>query len=62
MYKLLIINDLTKIWKVKGHIWKTVYGIHKSSNCIKFKFICHSKTYDKWEEGGNRSLGPKTSD
>ena len=43
----------------KGHIWKADYQISKSSNCIKFKFVCHSNTYDKWEEGENRLLSPK---
>ena len=43
----------------KGHIWKADYEIPKSSNCIKFKFVCHSKTYDKWEEGENRLLSPR---
>ena len=50
-------------WKPKfnlnwfpGHIWKADYKMLKSSNCIEFKFICHSNSFDKWEEGGNRLL------
>ena len=42
-----------------GHLWKGYYEMHKSSNPIKFKFVCHSATYDKWEEGENRILSPK---
>ena len=52
-------------WKPKfklnwnpGHIWKTEYKMQKSSYCIKFKFLCHSYSYDKWEEGDNRLLCP----
>ena len=43
----------------KGHIWKADYEMPKSSNSIKFKFVCHSKTSDKWEEGENRLLSPR---
>ena len=53
-------------WKPKfnlnwspGHIWKKDYKILKSSNCIEFKFVCHSNSFDKWEEGGNRLLCPR---
>ena len=42
-----------------GHIWKADYEMPKSSNDIKFKFVCHSSTEDKWEEGDNRLLSPK---
>ena len=41
----------------------------KSNKCIKFKFLCHSYSIDKWEDGENRLLCPnnlngfeKTSD
>ena len=40
----------------EGHIWQANYQISKSSNNIKFKFVCHSNNYDKWEEGENRLL------
>ena len=40
----------------EGHIWQANYQIPKSSNNIKFKFVCHSNNYDKWEEGENRLL------
>ena len=40
----------------EGHIWQANYQISKSSNSIKFKFVCHSNNYDKWEEGENRLL------
>ena len=43
----------------KGHVWKANYEMPKSSNSIKFKFVCHSSKYDKWEEGENRLLSPK---
>ena len=43
----------------KGHIWKADYELAKSSGSIKFKFVCHSNTSDKWEEGENRLLSPK---
>ena len=42
-----------------GNIWKADYELPKSSNGIKFKFVCHSKSGDKWEEGDNRLLSPK---
>ena len=52
-------------WKPKfklhwnqGHIWKTEYKMSKSSNCIKFKFVCHSDSMDIWEKGENRLLCP----
>ena len=43
----------------EGHIWQANYQMPKSSNSIKFKFVCHSNEYDKWEEGENRLLSPK---
>ena len=43
----------------KGHIWKADYEMSKSSKNIKFKFVCHSKEHDKWEEGENRLLSPQ---
>ena len=43
----------------EGHIWQANYQMSKSSNSIKFKFVCHSSNYDKWEEGENRLLSPK---
>ena len=42
-----------------GHVWKADYEMQKSSKIIKFKFVCHSKTSDKWEEGENRLLSPQ---
>ena len=42
-----------------GNIWKADYQMAKSSKSIKFKFVCHSNTSDKWEEGENRLLSPK---
>lgn len=52
-----------------GHIWQGNYQMAKSSNNIKFKFVCHSNEYNKWEEGENRLLSthnlnglPKTSE
>jgi protein-tyrosine phosphatase len=58
-----------KLYWSKGHIWKADYKISKSVRYIKFKFVCHSKNSDKWEEGENRLLSPnnlnglpKTSD
>ena len=42
----------------EGHIWQANYQISKSSNNIKFKFVCHSNNNDKWEEGENRILSP----
>ena len=41
-----------------GHIWQANYQMPKSSNNIKFKFVCHSNECDKWEEGENRLLSP----
>ena len=41
-----------------GHIWRADYHMSKSSKNIKFKFVCHSKTSNKWEEGENRLLSP----
>ena len=43
----------------KDNIWKADYEISKSSKSIKFKFVCRSSTYVKWEEGENRLLSPK---
>ncbi len=43
----------------EGHVWKADYQMSKSSKNIKFKFVCHSKEYDKWEDGENRLLSPK---
>ena len=43
----------------QGHVWKADYEMPKSINSIKFKFVCHSSTYDKWEEGENRLLSTK---
>ena len=40
----------------EGHIWQANYQMSKSSNNIKFKFVCHSNYNDKWEEGENRIL------
>ena len=42
----------------EGHIWQANYQMSKSSNNIKFKFVCHSNNNDKWEEGENRILSP----
>ena len=42
----------------QGHIWKADYQMSKSIKNIKFKFVCHSKESDKWEEGENRLLSP----
>ena len=43
----------------EGHLWKADYQMSKSSKNIKFKFVCHSKEYDKWEDGENRLLSPQ---
>ena len=43
----------------KGHIWQHDYAMLKNDNCIKFKFVCHSNSYDIWEKGDNRLLCPK---
>ena len=42
----------------EGHIWQANYQMPKSSNNIKFKFVCHSNDFNKWEEGENRLLSP----
>ena len=42
----------------EGHIWQANYQMSKSSNNIKFKFVCHSNDFNKWEEGENRLLSP----
>ena len=42
----------------KGHIWQANYKVSKKINYIKFKFVCHSKHYNIWEEGDNRLLSP----
>jgi len=66
--KIYIYGNITDFgnWKPKfnlnwspDHIWKVDYKILKSSNCIEFKFVCHSNSFDKWEEGGNRLLCPR---
>ena len=41
------------------YIWKAEYRMPKLCNCIKFKFVCHSNSFDKWEEGDNRLLCPR---
>jgi len=43
----------------EGHVWQAIYSISKSIDYIKFKFVCHSKDYNIWEEGDNRLLSPK---
>ena len=43
----------------KGHIWTVNYTMLKSDNCLEFKFVCHSNSYDKWEKGDNRLLCPR---
>ena len=52
-------------WKPKfklhwnsGNLWKGEYKMLKSNKCIKFKFLCHSYSIDKWEDGENRLLCP----
>ena len=52
-------NPKFKLTWSEGHIWQANYQISKSSNSIKFKFVCHSNNNDKWEEGENRLLSPK---
>ena len=43
----------------KGNIWQHDYAMLKTDNCIQFKFVCHSNSYDIWEKGDNRLLCPK---
>jgi len=52
-------NPKFKLRWSEGHIWQATYQISKSSNSIKYKFVCHSNNNDKWEEGENRLLSPK---
>ena len=42
----------------KGHIWQADYKLSKTIDFIKYKFVCHSKHYNIWEEGENRILSP----
>ena len=42
----------------KGFIWKTKFSMKKSDTCIKYKFVCASEFYDRWENGQNRLLCP----
>ena len=51
-------NPKFKLRWSEGHIWQANYQMSKSSNNIKFKFVCHSNNNDKWEEGENRILSP----
>ena len=46
----------------KGHIWQADYKLSKSINLIKYKFVCHSRHYNIWEEGENRLLSPNNID
>ena len=52
-------NAKFKLSWSKGHIWQAIYKISKKIDYIKFKFVCHSKHYNIWEEGDNRLLSPK---
>ena len=52
-------NPKFKLRWSEGHIWQATYQMSKSSNSIKYKFVCHSNNNDKWEEGENRLLSPK---
>lgn len=52
-------NPKFKLRWSDGHIWQGSYQMSKSSNNIKFKFVCHSNECDKWEEGENRLLSTK---
>ena len=52
-------NPKFKLRWSEGHIWQANYQMPITSNSIKFKFVCHSNNYDKWEEGENRLLSPK---
>ena len=52
-------NPKFKLRWSEGHIWQGTYQMSKSSNSIKFKFVCHSNNNNKWEEGENRLLSPK---
>ena len=52
-------NPKFKLRWSEGHIWQANYQMPITSNNIKFKFVCHSNNYDKWEEGENRLLSPK---
>ena len=44
-----------------GHIWQAEYRTSPSNPIIKFKFVCHSNSADKWEEGENRLLDAKNT-
>ena len=48
-----------KLFWSKGHIWKADYSMPKSIDYIRFKFVCHAKHYNIWEEGDNRLLSTK---
>ena len=41
-----------------GFIWKTEYTVKKSDPCIQYKFVCVSKSSERWENGANRLLCP----
>ena len=41
-----------------GYIWKTEYRMKKSVPCIQYKFVCVSKSSERWEDGVNRLLCP----
>ena len=43
----------------EGHIWQADYKIPKTITYIKYKFVCHSKDNNLWEEGDNRLLSPQ---
>ena len=49
-------NPKFKLKWTEGHIWQAEYSFSTSINYIPFKFVCHSKSYIKWEEGENRLL------
>ena len=52
-------NPKFKLKWTEGHIWQAEYNFSTSINYIPFKFVCHSKSYIKWEEGENRLLSSK---
>ena len=41
-----------------GYIWKTNFRMKKSDPCIQYKFVCISKSNERWENGQNRLLCP----
>ena len=41
-----------------GFIWKTEYTMKKGDPCIQYKFVCVSKSSERWENGANRLLCP----